>query len=140
MKKTIISLIICAASVVLAYGKPIQIKGYIAVGLWLILIVFMILLAKKTAGGLRAAFILLLVCFLISSGLFYMRDFYGIMYVHTEQSGSCIVEYCDINPGAFGHAQCRRTEYYNVLESRALTIRIPKSVKFINDTYYPGSL
>ena len=136
MKKMIISLILCAASVVLAYGKPIEIKGFMAVGLWLVAIVFMILWAKKSAGAFRGAFISLLVCFLISSGLFFLRDHGSVTLQHTDTDGRTIIEYCDIDLGAMAKTRCRRTEYHSVLESRALTIRISKSVQLFYGGYW----
>lgn len=135
MKKRIVYLIISAASVVPAYGKPIEIKGFLAVVLWLVPIVFMIFQAIKSSGFFRAAFIAVLVCYFASSGLFFLRDHVGVKVVRTERIGSSVVEYCDIDPGAARTVRCRRTEYFSVFESKPLSVRVPKSVLFFRGGY-----
>lgn len=134
MKKQTVYLIISAASVVLAYGKPVEIKGYLSVVLWIIPIAFMIIQAHNTKK-FRGAFIAVLVCYFISSGLFFMRDHAGVTVSHVESDGHIHIEYCDIDPGAMGSVRCRRTEYYSVIESKLLSFRIPKSVKFFHGRY-----
>lgn len=134
MKKQTVYLIISAASVVLAYGKPVEIRGYFAWVLWLAPIVLMILCTKKNAGLLRGAFIAVLACYFVSSGVFFLRN-HGIRIAHTERSGSSVVEYCDIDPGAMGKVRCRRTEYYSVIESKLLSVRVVRSVEMYRGSY-----
>lgn len=134
MKKQTVYLIISAASVVLAYGKPIEIKGAAAVGLWLVPIVFIIMQAHNTKK-FRGAFVAVLVCYFISSGLFFLRNHGGVTLAHIETDGSTRVEYCDLDPGAAGSVRCRRTEYYSVFESKPLSVRIPRSVKVFQGRY-----
>ncbi|MDE6727302.1 MAG: hypothetical protein K2J80_05110 [Oscillospiraceae bacterium] len=135
MRKRLICLIISAASVVLAYGKPVEIRGYLSVVLWLATVLFTVICAKNSAKFFRAAFIAVLVCYFISSGLFFLRNHGSVKIVHTERSGSTYIEYCDLNPGAMGSVHCRRTEYHCVVKSCALSILLPKSVKVFNGFY-----
>lgn len=135
MRKRLICLIISAASVVLAYGKPVEIRGYLSVILWLATVLFTVICAKNSAKFFRAAFIAVLVCYFISSGLFFLRNHGGVKVAHTEHIGSTFVEYCDLDPGAMGSARCRRTEYYCVVKSRAMTVLLPKSVKVFKGLY-----
>lgn len=135
MKKRIVYLVLSAASVVLAYGKPIEIRGYLLIVLWIIPAVFMIVCIKNNTKLFRGAFIAMLVCYFISSGLFFLRNHGGVKVVRTERSGSSVVEYCDINTGATGSVRCRRTEYFSVIESKLLSILIPKSVKVFRGKY-----
>lgn len=138
MKKQHVYLILSAASVVLAYGKPVEIRGYLSVVLWLLPVVFMIVQAHDIKK-IRVAFIAVLVCYFISSGLFFLRNHGGVTLAHIETDkeagGHTRVEYCDIDPGAMGSVRCRRTEYYSILESKPLSVRIPKSVKLFNGRY-----
>lgn len=134
MKKQAVYLIISAASVVLAYGKPVEIRGYLSVVLWVVPVVFMIFQAKKNTKLLRGTFIAVLVCYFISSGLFFLRN-HGVRVAHTERSGNSVVEYCDIDPGAMGSVRCRRTEYFNVIEGKLLSVRVPKSVEVFRGSY-----
>lgn len=135
MKKPIVYPILSAASVVLAYGKPIEIKGAAAIVLWLVPIVFMIFQAIKNVGILRAAFITVLVCYFASSGLFFLQDHGGVTLAHVETNEHTRVEYCDIDPGAVGSVRCRRTEYFSVFESELLSVRVPRSVEFFRGSY-----
>lgn len=135
MKKPIVYLILSTASVVLAYGKPIEIKGAAAIVLWLVPIVFMIFQVIKNSGIFRAAFIAVLACYFISSGLFFLRNHGGVKVVRTERIESSVVEYCDIDPGAMGSVRCRRTEYFGVFESELLSVRVTKSTRFFRRSY-----
>lgn len=135
MRKRLICLIISAASVVLAYGKPVEIRGYLSVMLWLATVVFMVICAKNSAKFFRAAFIAALVCYFISSGLFFLRNHGGVKIAHTEQVGSTYIEYCNLDPGTMGSVRCRRTEYHCVVRSRALSILLPKSVRVFKGFY-----
>lgn len=135
MKKQAVYLILSAASVVLAYGKPVEIKGYLSIILWLVPVVFMIFRAKNGTKFFRGAFITVLACYFISSGLFFLRNHGGVTVSHIESNGDTLVEYCDIDPGAMGSARCRRTEYFRIIESRLLSVRIPKSVKIFSGRY-----
>lgn len=74
MKKQIVYLILSAASVVLAYGKPIEIKGFMAVGLWLAPFAFMIFCIKNNTRLFRGLFVTTLVLYNIATGLFLIRD------------------------------------------------------------------
>lgn len=133
MKKQHVYLILSAASVVLAYGKPIEIRGYLSVVLWLIPIALIIINIRNNTKILRGAFIAVLLCYFVSSGLFFIRNHGGVTVSHVESDGHIYVEYCDIDP--IGSFRCRRTEYYSVFESRLLSVRIPKSVKVFNGRY-----
>lgn len=135
MRKQPVYLIISAASVVLAYGKPVEIKGYLSIVLWLVPVVFMIFRAKNGTKFFRGAFIAVLACYFISSGLFFLRNHGGVTVSHVESNGLTLVEYCDIDPGAMGSVHCRRTEYFRIIESRLLSVRIPKSVKIFSGRY-----
>lgn len=111
MKKPIAYLILSTASVVLAYGKPIEIKGAAAIVLWLVPIVFMIFQAIKNSGVFRAAFIAVLACYFISRGLYFLRNHGGVKVVRTERIEGSVVEYCDIDPGAMGSVRVFRGSY-----------------------------
>lgn len=135
MKKQTVFLILSAASVVLAYGKPVEIKGCLSPILWLVPVVFMIFRAKGGTKFFRGAFIAVLACYFISSGLFFLRNHGGVTISHIESDGHTLVEYCDIDPGAMGSVRCRRTEYLSIIESRLLSVRITKSVNVLNGRY-----
>lgn len=135
MNKQHIYLIISAASVVLAYGKPVEIRGYLSVVLWIVPVVFMIFCAKKGTKLFRGAFVAVLACYFISSGLFFLRNHGGVKIAHTEQIGSTYIEYCDLDLGAAASSRCRRTEYHCVVRSRALSVLLPKSVKVFKGFY-----
>lgn len=135
MKKQRVYLIISAASVVLAYGKPVEIKGYLSIVLWLVPVVFMIFCARNATKFFRGAFMAVLVCYLISSGLFFLRNHGGVTVSHVESNGHTLVEYCDIDPGAMGSVHCRRAEYFSIIESKTLSVRILKSVRVFNGRY-----
>lgn len=74
MKKRIVYLILSAVSVVLAYGKPIEIKGFMAVGLWLVPFAFMIFCIKNNTRLFQGLFVTALVLYNIATGLFLIRD------------------------------------------------------------------
>lgn len=135
MKKNFIYLTISAASVVLAYGKPVEIRGYLSIVLWLVPVMFMIFCAKGSTKFIRVAFISVLVCYFISSGMFFLRNHGGVKIAHTEQRGDTYVEYCDLNPGAAAGSRCRCTEYHCVVKSSALSVLLPKSVKVFKGLY-----
>lgn len=74
MKKQIIYLILCAISVVLAYGKPIEIKGFMAVGLWFAPPALMIFCIKRNTKPFRRASAAVLTLYVIATGLFLIRE------------------------------------------------------------------
>lgn len=128
MKKSIVYLILSAASVVLAYGKPIEIKGFMAVGLWLVPFVFMIFCIKNNTRLFRGLFVTTLVLYNIATGLFLIRDkvfgdeheFFpgteGRKCAEVSYSGSLITD---------DHLTVYRREYFSLIENTGvLSVRV----------------
>lgn len=103
--------------------------------MWLIPIALIIINIRNNTKILRGAFIAVLLCYFVSSGLFFIRNHGGVTVSHVESNGHTLVEYCDIDPGAMGSVHCRRAEYFSIIESKTLSVRILKSVRVFNGRY-----
>ena len=74
MKKNIVYLILCMVSVVLAYGKPIEIKGFMAVGLWFAPPALMIFCIKRNTKPFRMVFATILTLYITATSFFLIRE------------------------------------------------------------------
>ena len=135
MKKQIVYLILSLSSVVLAYGKPIEIKGYLAVVLWVVPFALMVLCIKNNKEAFRLLFVTSLISYMIASGLNYIRGSGGIRLKHAEYNGRDYTEVCEIDPGAMGSVSVRKREYFIVIESNVLTIRVLKRTDIYKGWY-----
>lgn len=127
MKKQIVYLVLSAASVVLAYGKPIEIKGFMAVGLWLVPFVFMIFCIKNNTRLFRRLFVSALVLYNIATGLFLIRD-WGFGYKHEffpSTEGRKCAEICYLGSLMTDHLKVYRREYFSLIENTGvLSVRV----------------
>lgn len=139
MKKNIVFLSISSVSVVLAYGKPIEIKGFMAVGLWFAPFVFMIFCVKKNTKRFRAAFASVLALYVIATNLFLIREnaFYTYsrnFFMDPESRRSAEVR-MDSSP-IYGNPMVYKREYFSLIENTGvLSVRLLLSEK--RYSYYP---
>lgn len=128
MKKQIVYLIFSAVCVVLAYGKPIEIKGFLAVGLWIVPFAFMIFCIKNNTRLFRGLFVTTLILYNIATGLFLIRDrgfgdrheFFpsteGRKCAEISYSGSLMTD---------DHLMVYRREYFSLIENTGvLSVRV----------------
>ncbi|MDE6733533.1 MAG: hypothetical protein K2J77_11740 [Oscillospiraceae bacterium] len=128
MKKQIFYLIISVASVVLAYGKPIEIKGFMAVGLWIVPFLFMIFCIKNNARLFRGLFVTTLILYNIATGLFLIRDrFFGDkheFFPSTEGRKCAEISYSG-SLMTDDHLVVYRREYFSLIENTGvLSVRV----------------
>lgn len=141
MKKQIIYLILCAVSVVLAYGKPIEIKGFMAVGLWFAPPALMIFCIKRNTKLFRTAFAAALTLYVIATGLFLIRENAFYTYsrnfsMNPESRRSAEVR-MDNSP-IYGNPMVYDREYFSLIENTGvLSVRVLLSEK--KYSYYPPS-
>ncbi len=139
MKKQIIYLILCAVSVVLAYGKPIEIKGFMAVGLWFAPPALMIFCIKRNTKLFRTAFAAALTLYVIATGLFLIRENAFYTYsrnfsMNPESRRSAEVR-MDNSP-IYGNPMVYDREYFSLIENTGvLSVRVLLSEK--KYSYYP---
>ena len=133
MKKRIVYLILCAASVVLAYGKPIEIKGFMAVGLWFAPPAFMIFRIKRGTKPFKSAFAVTLVLYITATGFFLFREnaFYSYsrnFSMNPESRRSAEVR-MDCSP-KYGNPLVYDREYFSLIENTGvLSVRVLLSEK-----------
>lgn len=137
MKK--LYLILCAVSAVLAYGKPIEIKGFMAVGLWFVPLVFMIFCVKKNTKRFRAAFAAMLALYVIATGLFLLRENAFYTYsrnFHMDSESRRNTEVRMDNSPIYGNPMVYKREYFSIIENTCvLSVRVLLSEK--KYSYYP---
>lgn len=128
MKKTIVYLIISAACVVLAYGKPVEIKGFMAVGLWLVPFAFMIFCIKNNTHLFRRLFVATLILYNIATGLFLIRDrVFGNEheFVPSTEGRKCAEVSYSGSLMTDDHLMVYRREYFSLIENTGvLSVRI----------------
>lgn len=139
MKKQIIYLILCAVSVVLAYGKPIEIKGFMAVGLWFAPPALMIFCIKRNTKLFRTAFAAALTLYVIATGLFLIREnafyTYSRNFSMNPESRRSTEVRMDCSP-IDGNSMVYDREYFSLIENTGvLSVRVLLSEK--KYSYYP---
>lgn len=142
MKKQLICLALSAASIVLAYGKPIEIKGFLAVGLWFVPPTLMRFCIKKNTKPFRAAFATTLTLYVIATSAFLIREnaFYNYsrdFSINPKSRMSAEVR-MDCSPRN-GNPMVYRREYFSLIENTGvLSVRVLLSEKQYS-FYPPGS-
>lgn len=139
MKKQIIYLILCAISVVLAYGKPIEIKGFMAVGLWFAPPALMIFCIKNGTKPFRRASAAVLTLYVIATGLFLIREnafyTYSRNFSMNPESRRSAEMRMDNSP-IYGNPMVYDREYFSLIENTGvLSVRVLLSEK--KYSYYP---
>lgn len=122
--KCALSAALNTAFIVLAYGEPVEIKGTLSWMLWLLAAGFIIYCVKEGKKALRALFVLQLTAFLLASGIFFLREYTGRQVISSEREGSIRTVVYRLDPGAMGHTTVQRREYYCVIDSRSLSVRV----------------
>lgn len=132
-------MILSAASVVSAYGKPIEIKGFMAVGLWFAPFTFMIFRIKRGTKPFKSAFAVTLALYITATGLFLFRE--NAFYTHSrnffmnpESRRSAEVRMdCSLK---YGNPMVYNREYFSIIENTGvLSVRVLLSEKKYR--YYP---
>lgn len=110
--------------IMLAYGRPIEIKGAVSPLLWLIalgLIICSVITVKKYA---KILFIVQLIIYIAASGLFYIREYDGITLYSADYKDNICTEIYEINPGAMGHYSVQRREYFCIVDNDFLSVKV----------------
>lgn len=120
--------------IILAYGRPLEIREMFSPVLWLVPIGVMIFCIKSCKKFPRAVFVFLLTIYIAESGLFYFREYFGTTEISDVIDGNkrTVVSYHD--PGVMGGSFYTETEYYCIIRSEALTVQIFKSRKNIGNS------
>lgn len=139
MKKNIVFLSISTASAVLAYGKPIEVKGFMAIGLWFVPLGFMIFCVKKNTKRFRAAFVSVLALYVIATGLFLIRENAFFTYsrsFHMDPESRKSAEVRMDGSLIYGNPMVYKREYFSIVENTGvLSVRVLLSEK--KYSYYP---
>lgn len=139
MRKQILYLILCAISAVLAYGKPVEIKGFMAVGLWFAPLVFMIFCIKRNTKHFRAAFAAMLALYVIATGLFLIRENAFFTYsrnFHMDPESRVSTEVRMDDSIVYGDPMVYERKYFSLIENTGvLSVRVLLSEK--KYSYYP---
>lgn len=88
--------------IILAYGRPLEIKGALSPLMWLFalgLIICSVITVKKYA---KLLFIMQLIIYIAASGLFYLREYDGAALYSTHYKANILTEIYEINPGRDG--------------------------------------
>lgn len=139
MKKNIVYLILCMVSVVLAYGKPIEIKGFMAVGLWFAPPALMIFCIKRNTKPFRMVFATTLTLYITATSFFLIREnaFYNYsrnFSMNPESRRSAEVR-MDCSPSD-GNPMVYDREYFSLIENTGvLSVRVLLSEK--KYSFYP---
>ena len=138
MKKNIVCLSLSVASVVLAYGKPIEVKGFMAVGLWFAPFALMIVCIKSNTQLFRGLFVTMLVLYNIATGLFLIRDrgfAYKNEFIRSNEGRKC-AEVSYSGSIVTDDPMVYRREYFSLIENTGvLSVRVLLSEETCY--YYP---
>lgn len=110
--------------IILAYGRPLEIKGAVSPLLWLFalgLIICSVIIVKKYA---KLLFIMQLIIYIAASGLFYIREYDGAALYSADCRDNILTEVYEVNPGAMGHYSVQRREYFCIINNDILSVKI----------------
>lgn len=110
--------------IVLCYGRPVEITGALSPLLWLFAFCVMIYCVKSGRKALRALFVLQLTAYILAGGIFFIRECAGRRVISSYREGGIITVTYMLDPGATGHTTVQRREYYGIIDSKPLSVRV----------------
>lgn len=108
----------------IAYGIPVEIKGTLSPLLWLAALGVMTCCVKAGKSILKALFVFQLIIYVMGSALFCIREYDGRSLYDSHYENNIYTAVYQLNPGAMSHYSVQRREYFCVINSETLSIRI----------------
>ena len=113
-------------AIIISFSRIIEIKGILSIVLWgTVLAADIIFIIKKCCDKrkLKAAVIFCMVVYVLSGLLFAVREYSSARTVRGEfTNGREYTVSYELNPGAMSHISYERRVYFNIVDTKLLTI------------------